>query len=388
MDEERIGSFLLESKTSWEEESACFVVDSRKLVENINALKTFLKGEVVYSYKTNPDLRVAEIVSSQGCGFLFSSVEELENISKLACFEKNKNIFQSPSLTKKQFLTIREIGITRFVVDSQDQLNLMLENMDGNEVIELLIRINTGIKVNNPELSYGEDSFLGFPLSEAIEVLKKLNPLREEGKIRLGIHNHLISQNTYLDMWGKNTQTMADFVDDLKKESITIDVVDFGGGYPVEYFHIIPELSDIGRIIYKAQTRMTSAFPNLKYVFEPGRKLVGESVTLIGKIAHIKKFHDTQVAVLSCSLYNCSIDTLIVGLFLPVIKLDYKKDNNKLKKEIYVIRGSTPDSLDIFSRGVDLPQLKSGDYLAFLHAGAYSFGSDFISLSKPKHLIV
>jgi diaminopimelate decarboxylase len=221
-----------------------------------------------------------------------------------------------------------------------------------------------------------------------MNVLKKLNPLCEDGKIRLGIHNHLISQNTYLDMWERNTQTMADFVDELKKEGVKIDFVDFGGGYPIEYSNPVPELSIIGNIIYKAQERMTTTFPDMKYIFEPGRKLIGESVAIIGKITHIKNFLDKKIAILSCSLYNCSMDTLIVNLFLTVIKLDCNGDNEALNKENYIIRGSTPDSLDVFSRGVDLPQLKNGDYLAFLHAGAYSFGSEFISLSKPKNIII
>lgn len=385
---ESMSSFLLENKAKWEEETACFIVNSKKLVSEITSVKESLKGEIVYSHKTNPDVSVAEIAACQGCGFLFSSVEELENIAKLACFEKDKNIFQSPSLTKKQFLRIRELGITRFIVDSQDQLDLMLENMNDSEVIDLLIRVNTGIKVNNPELPYGMDSYLGFPLAEAMGVLKKLNTLYEEGKIRLGIHNHLISQNTYLDMWERNTQTMADFVDDLKKEGVQIDFVDFGGGYPIEYSRPVPELSIIGSIIYKAQERMTRAFPDMKYIFEPGRKLIGESVAIIGKIAHIKNFLDKKIAILSCSLYNCSMDTLIVDLFLTVIKLECDGNNEGLNKENYIIRGSTPDSLDVFSRGVDLPQLKNGDYLAFLHAGAYSFGSEFISLSKLKNIII
>jgi len=385
---ESIRLFLLKNKARWEDESACFIIDTKKLVSEITALKESLKGEIVYSHKTNPDFNVAEIVASQGCGFLFSSVEELENIAKLACFEKDKNIFQSPSLTKNQFLRIRELGITRFVVDSQDQLGLMLKNMSGGEVIDLFIRVNTGIEVNKPELSYGMDSYLGFPMAEAMSVLKYLNPLREENKVRLGIHNHLISQNTDLDMWEKNTQLMADFVDDLKKENVQIDFVDFGGGYPIEYSKPVPELSAIGNIVYKAQERMTDAFPDMKYIFEPGRKLIGESVALIGKIVHIKKFLHKKIVILGCSLYNCSMDTLIVDLFLTAIKLDCGGDNRGLDKENYIIRGSTPDSLDVFSRGVELPQLRKGDFLAFLHAGAYSFGSEFISLSKPKNIIV
>ena len=73
------------------------------------------------------------------------------------------------------------------------------------------------------------------------------------------------------------------------------------------------------------------------------------------------------------------MDTLIVDLYLPVKKIQ-DKDTGELKH--YVIRGSTPDSLDIFSKDACLPELKKGEFIAFLNCGAYSFGSEFISLRK------
>lgn len=386
MDKKGVIDFLLENRSKWENESACFVIDSKKLDEVVSSLKNSLRGEIVYSHKTNPDKLVSAAILDKGIGFLFSSVEELENIAKMPGFKKEKCIFQSPSLTVKQLEKIRELGITRFVVDSLEQLELFEDNVSkSSDVIDLLIRINTGVKVDNPELPYGMDSYLGFPIVEVMDVLKRLSPLREQGKIKLGIHNHLISQNIYLDMWRKNTQVMADFVDKVKEEGIELDYVDFGGGYPIEYTHPVIDIKEIGDVIFEAQKRMTLAFPDMKYIFEPGRKTIGESVTLIGSVAHVKKFLDQKVAILGCSLYNCSMDTLIVDLYLPVCKVS---EDDKCDKEFYIVRGSTPDSLDVFSRGVELPMLKTGDKLAFLHAGAYSFGSEFISLEKPKHIMI
>ena len=71
--------------------------------------------------------------------------------------------------------------------------------------------------------------------------------------------------------------------------------------------------------------------------------------------------------------------------------IDDLSDNiDKKKKNLkeYVIRGSTPDSLDVFAKNIKLSELKSGDHIAFFHAGAYSFCSDFLSLKKPQYFLI
>jgi ornithine decarboxylase len=378
--------FLIKHKSIWEQETPCFVISLDALRNNIASLKEALQGEIAYSHKTNPHHGVIESVANNGCSFLLSSVEELANLMTFPNISKEKCIFQSPSLTHEQFRQIRQIGVRRFIVDSTHQMNLILEDVNSNNCLELLIRINTGIKVNKPELSYGMDSYLGFPLKEASKIFKKLNILRKKEKIKLGIHNHLISQNTYLDIWKKNLKTITEFALEMKSEGITIDAVDFGGGYPVEYLKPVPKLSEISALIVNAQKRISKAYPKMHYIFEPGRKLIAESVVLVAKVVHTKNFLDKNIAILDCSLYSHSLDTLIVNLCLPVAKIH--SNNKKGKIKTYTVRGSTPDSRDVFCRNVILPPLKDGDHLTFLNCGAYTFSSDFISLSKAKYIAI
>lgn len=376
--------FLVENQSVWEGKTPCFVINKKKLDNSIDDLKNNLKGEIAYSHKTNPDPIIIKTVYDKGCNFLVSSVEELRTLKKLTNISSERIIFQSPSLTKEQYNEIRQAGVYRLSIDSVDQLDMILEdignkiNGDGN--LELLVRINTGVKVKNPDLPYGMDSYLGFPMKEAENVLRGLNVLRKRGLIKVGIHNHLISQNTHLDMWEENLKVMADYLSEMKEKDIEIDIVDFGGGYPVEYDKPVPSLEDIAKLVDNFQERVSKIFPDMHYIFEPGRKTVAESVTLVAKVAHTKKFLDQDVAILNCSVYNCSLDTLIVNLYLPARKIEKVEKEGKTKN--YVVRGSSPDSLDVFANKVDLPELKNGDHIAFFTCGAYSFGCDFISLDK------
>ncbi len=378
-------AFLASSQRKWELFTPCFVIDKKKLHDTIETIKRRLPGEIVYSHKTNPHPFITKSVNNHKCGFLVSSLEESERLINDAGIRAEKVIFQSPSLTKQQYKKIKALGISRFSIDSREQLEIILssfENMARKP--ELLVRINTGVKVAHPELDYSADSYLGFPISDALDAFKKLNELRIKNQITLGLHNHFLSQNTFINLWKENLNVMTDYVETLRKKGITLDVVDFGGGYPIDYGKKIPAFESIASLINITIKRMKRTYPDLRFIFEPGRKTVGESITLVTKVVHIKEFLTSNVVILNCSVYNASMDTLIVSLFLPAGKIG--KNKGSLKE--YVIRGSTPDSLDLFAKKIKLSELKSGDHIAFFNAGAYSFWSDFISLKKPKYFLV
>lgn len=376
--------FIEPTRCRWEDKTPCFLVRTEGLRNVLANLKTALGGEIAYSYKTNPHPAIAQTVLAEGASLLLSSIEELELAAGQANFNPAKAIFQSPSLTPQQLGRILNFGVRRLIVDSHDQLAVVLENLPQES--ELLIRVNTGVRVDNPALPYGMDSFLGFPLCEAVEVFRHAEQLKQEGRItKIGLHNHLLSQNTHLGVWQSNAEVLAGFVEELKREEIGLDTVDFGGGYPVEYSEPVPSLQEIAAAIGSGRTRIKACYPDIHFIFEPGRKVVAEAIALLAKVVHLKSFLGQAVAILDCSLYNSSMDTLIVGLCPPVAKLDGKEEADLVN---YMIRGSTPDSLDVFAQNILLPQLRRGDCIAFVNAGAYSFSSDFVSLVKPSHVFV
>lgn len=377
--------FLCEHKKKWVNNTPCFVINKNQLSDTLEDIKRLLPGEILYSLKTNNYPFIIKTVSSKKCGFLLSSMEEVYKLVNHYGIDPKKILFQSPSLTDKQFKKVKLLGVHRFVIDSWKQLELITSSLgEFSQKPQLLVRINTGVKVNNPELTYSSDSFLGFPIKEAMKVFEHLSNLRNQDLITLGVHNHLLSQNTYKGLWKKNLSTISNFVKELKKNKIKLDVADFGGGYPVEYSSPIPSLDEISKLIVKTTKEIKTIYPHIHFIFEPGRKVVGESISLIGQVVHKKKFLDNNIAILNCSVYTTSMDTLIVNLKLAAKKIG--GDNKNM--ENYVLRGSTPDSLDVFSKCSSLPGLNSGDNIVFLHAGAYSFYSDFLSLKKPDYIII
>ncbi len=111
---------LLDNKSAWADKVPCFVVDKKRLQENIDSLKKCLKGEIAYSHKTNPDPLIIRSVMDNDCSLLISSIEELGEMVKMNNFSGKNIIFQSPSLTLEQYIITRKLGVHRYSIDSFD----------------------------------------------------------------------------------------------------------------------------------------------------------------------------------------------------------------------------------------------------------------------------
>ncbi len=77
------------------------------------------------------------------------------------------------------------------------------------------------------------------------------------------------------------------------------------------------------------------------------------------------------------------MDSLVVP-----IKLLVEGELEEGEGRPYVIKGISPDSMDIFRYRVYLDNPKVGDKLVFLNAGAYNYYCDLCNYEKPKTVVV
>ena len=111
----------------------------------------------------------------------------------------------------------------------------------------------------------------------------------------------------------------------------------------------------------------------IKMIVEPGRFIAAPAVKLVTKVLRI---YDNNIIV-DASVYNSDMDALIVP-----VKLLVEGELKKGEGEAYVIKGVTPCSMDLFRYRVYLKDLKEGDEIVFLNAGAYNFSTEFCDLEK------
>jgi ornithine decarboxylase len=340
-------------------EKSRFILSREALLKHYNLLKN-CSNEIVYSHKTNPFVgKVLE--QSTDCRFAinsFRSLDEIENPSRIVYFPQGDSDEQLSATLKR--------GVKSFVIDNENDLNKLLHSAEKEGArIELFLRT----KVREHTIYTGKYFVYGIPWERLTQLLPKLrkNKLVE----KLGIHFHRRTQN--IGEWFLK----EDFHEAMPPQNRKlIDAVNIGGGIPVEYVNSKPDTESILQKIKEFKELLSEE--GIELAAEPGRFLAAPSVRLETEIINI--YDDT--IVVDASLFNGAMDVYLLGY-------RYKVLGEAASGKKFLIKGSSPDSLDIFRYKVFFPQEpKIGDKIIFKNAGAYNFYTDFNNLPKIRTVVV
>ncbi|MBT4835498.1 decarboxylase [Candidatus Woesearchaeota archaeon] len=325
---------------------AKFILSEKKALEQLEIMKS-LSDEVSYSVKTN--LEVAKILENK----CFMSVHSLQNLKLLKNKEKVWFFLQGNKEVPK--------GVTNFVVDNENDLKLLLNE---NRKINLLLRM----KLREHTIHTGKHFVFGFSSSKINELLKELK--NNKNINQLGIHFHRKTQN--VSEWN-----LKEELEDSIKDFSSIDLINIGGGIPAEYKNFRKEVKNhIFNKIRELKTFLNEK--NIKMIIEPGRSIAAPSIKLECEVINV---YDNNVIV-NASIYNSAMDTFVAHIRLLA-------ENEVEIGHCYTIKGFTPDSLDIFRYKVYFDkELKVGDKITFLNAGAYNYSSNYFNLDKVETEIV
>jgi ornithine decarboxylase len=329
-----------------------FVLSKAKLMQQYEILKK--ECDVIsYSLKSNP--LVGNILEQNTkCMFSLHSEEALIEIKdkfRVTMFLQATNPEKIKSLIGK--------GVRSFVVDNKNDLDVLLANLECTK-ITLFLRM----RLKERTVHTGKHFVFGFFSKEVNQIVKELNthPLIEA----VGIHFHRKTQNIH--EWS----LAYELKDSLTKETLEkISYLNIGGGLPITYKnsrdrieHIFKQIRDLKGWIKQYK---------IKLITEPGRFLAGPCITLHTQITNI---YDNNI-IINASVYNAAMDTFIAN-----VRLKVRRELEKGKP--FVIKGCTPDSVDVFRYRCFFEDPKVGDEIVFLNAGAYTFHSDFCFLPRIK----
>ena len=338
-------------------DNARFVISRGKVIERYGFLKEICP-RISFSLKTNPE--VGKILEEETDSFFSVHTEEgLRDVSDM-----KRVWFLSQGATEGFFREMLERGITRFVVDNRADLGNFLKAMEGRNGIDLLLRM----RFHETTVYKGRYFLFGMTADEINSLVPGLR--RNEGIRYLGVHFHRSSQNT--GNWSLKYMIQEMLTEDTLAN---IDLMNIGGGLPVAYRNTSD--SNIGYILGKIrELRDWLETRNIRLIMEPGRPIAAPAVKLEAFVISVDGRHIT----VNCSVYNSSMDTIIVPHKLPV--------EGEGRGDSFVIKGCTPCSMDIFRYDVNLPMPGVGDKITFLNAGAYNFTTSFCNLGRPDVVVV
>lgn len=340
---------------------AKFILSQRIVQDQINLL-VGLGLKVSYSYKTNKE--VGNLLQQLGgIDFSIHSVKELELMQDLS-----RVWFFTQAQDQNTLVRFLHMGLRNFVVDNEKDLNLLL---DAVKITKKKINLSLRMKFQEHRIGSGKYFVYGMDCSKVRSLLKILR--KQEFVGLLGVHIHRKSQNT--SEW----EIVGELKDSLEGFFDCIDFVNLGGGLPSVYRS--SNLSVLPYILNKLKEAVTFLQDQgiVSYI-EPGRFVAAPSVRLETEIIQIQD----KNLVINTSLYNCALDTLLTGT-----KMLVKGELNEEEKgEYYLLKGNSPTRDDIFRYKVKLKEVKVGDKIVFLNAGAYNYATDFFGYNKLKTEVV
>jgi diaminopimelate decarboxylase len=329
-----------------------------------NAAKPF-NFHIHYALKANFNKVVLEKVKETGFGADCVSAGEVRKAVEIG-FDSKKIVFAGVGKSDKEINEALDLDIFCFNVESIQELEVINElAAKKGKVAKVAIRINPNVDAHthaNITTGLDENKFgvNSWDLEACVATLKKSSNLKF-----LGIHFHIGSQITNLDVYKNLCVRVNDFAKWFEDKGFKIEVLNVGGGLGINYQQPDNQIPDF-ETYFKIFNEFLEVKPYQEVHFELGRALVGQSASLITRALYIKNGKKKNFVVL---------DAGMTELMRPALYQAYHKIENLSRGEgtalKYDIVGPICESTDCFAKELELPETFRGDIFAIRSAGAY-----------------
>jgi diaminopimelate decarboxylase len=224
--------------------------------------------------------------------------------------------------------------------------------------------ISTGLKENK----------FGIPIEQALEYYQTAKDLQNVEVV--GVHQHIGSQITEVRPFVDALEKLVGFVAHLRSAGISIRYINIGGGLGITYKDETPPLpKDVAQAI---QPLLKSS--GCTVVLEPGRAIVGNAGVLVTSALYLKETGEKRFLIVDAGMNDLIRPSLYEAYhdIRPVVQ------PASAEKRIYDVVGPICESGDFQAKDRELSEVKQGDLLAIMGAGAYGFSMSSNYNSRPR----
>lgn len=330
---------------------------------------------ICFALKANTNSAILRLLAKNGSGADIVSGGELFRALKAGVPPK-RIVYAGVGKTEEEIRYALESGILMFNVESVNEvyeIDRIAREMKVKAPIAL--RVNPDIDPEtHPHIATGlKKHKFGIPLEEALEYYKSIKKLKNLEIV--GIHKHIGSQITKISPFVEALKKVLFLLDELKRYGIPIKYLDIGGGLGITYKDEEPPLP-------KELARHLLPFlrdRKLTLIVEPGRSIVGNAGILVTKVLYLKKGEDKEFVIVDAGM-NDLIRPSFYGSHHHIGPIEKRRR----KTIIADIVGPICESSDFLARDREIPQVRQGEYLAVMSAGAYGFSMSSNYNSRPR----
>ncbi|MBW1822503.1 MAG: diaminopimelate decarboxylase [Deltaproteobacteria bacterium] len=316
-----------------------------------------IKRLVCYSAKANSNQAILTLLKSFGSGLDIVSGGELYRGLK-AGISPDRIVYSGVGKRIDEIDYALESDILMFNVESLEELDL-IDKRAG------LLKKKAAVAIRvNPDVDEG---YIAARALDNIEII--------------GIDCHIGSQITQVQPFKDALKSLKSLITELKKIGIEIKYLDMGGGLGITYDDESPPHPDEYAKVIVESLKET----DLQLILEPGRVIVGNAGILVTRALFRKSSSVKEFIIVDAGMNDLLRPTLYDAFHAiwPVVK----SDDEFVKADIV---GPICESSDFLAADRKVPDVKNGDLIAVMSAGAYGFAmsSNYCSRLKVAEVMV
>ena len=317
-----------------------------------------------YAVKANANSRILQMISDYGFGADCVSGNEVQKALENG-FKPDKIVFAGVGKTDDELRLAIDKNIFCVNCESLQELEI-LNAFAGicNKKVRVALRINPDIDAQtHAHITTGlQYNKFGLSLQDVDYIIQ--NKEKYSNLLMDGVHFHIGSQITNLDVFRDLCGAVNDVLDYLSQNSIYIQHINLGGGLGIDYSepeNQIPDFQAYFNVFYQN----LKAKPWQEIHFEPGRAVVGQAGLLLTRVLYVKENGSRKTII---------VDAGFTELLRPALyqaKHKIKNISSESDEMLYDIAGPLCETADYFGKDILLPKTNRGDLLVIFSAGAY-----------------
>jgi len=358
-----------------------YVYDGDRILAQYKRLQNAFPGcavKIKYACKALNNINILRLLHNAGCGIDAVSIQEVWLALK-AGFDPAEILYTPNCVSMQEIRMAIEVG-AMINID-----NLSILEQFGNEygsTVPVCIRLNPHIMAGgNTKISTGHiDSKFGISVYQ----MRHLQRIIKTYSIHVtGLHMHTGSDILDSGVFLQGAELLFELAADFPE----LQFIDFGSGFKVPYKadDIATDIEELGETLSARFLEFCESYGRpLELWFEPGKFLVSEAGYFLAKTNVIKQTTATVFAGVD-SGQNHLIRPMFYDAYHHIVNIS----NPTGTERIYTVVGYICET-DTFGWDRKLHEVREGDILCFLNAGAYGFtmSSNYNARFRPAEVLV
>ena len=325
-----------------------------------------LDALVCFAVKANSNQAVLTLLAREGAGMDVVSEGELRR-ARAAGVPGERITFSGVGKSAAEIALALDEGIFCFNVESEPELAMIsVIAVERGRVAPIGLRVNPDVDaLTHAKIATGKaETKFGIPISRARAVYREA--ARLPGLKVAGVDMHIGSQITDLAPFDAAFAILAGFLDELAEDGHHIDHVDLGGGLGIPY-RADEDFETYHPDRYAAIVRKRLGHLPVRFLFEPGRLIVGNAGILVTRVILVKEGEAKTFVVVDAAM-NDLIRPTLYEAHHEVVPVRVTGQSPTIVADVV---GPVCETGDYLAQGRTMPRPRPGDLLAVMSAGAY-----------------